>query len=211
MNVIIGAAGFAKEVDFLLRYKSPAYKTSYFVASDKSLASIHKTPIITDEELLEIDAKNTEEILAYIAIGNPKLRNKIFNALSIANNIAFPNAIAKDAVLDSLGGRITIGLGNIICSKVVLTTDIVMGSQNHINLSCTIGHDSSIGDFCTLSPGVHVSGNVHIGSHVFVGTGAVVLEQINICSNVVIGAGAVVTKHIEEPGTYVGIPAKKLN
>jgi serine acetyltransferase len=58
---------------------------------------------------------------------------------------------------------------------------------------------------------VNISGNVTMGSGVFVGTGAVVLERLSICDNAIIGAGAVVTKSILEPGVYVGVPAKKLN
>ena len=48
-----------------------------------------------------------------------------------------------------------------------------------------------------------------IGNNVSIGSNATILP-VNICSSVVIGAGAVVTKDINEPGTYVGNPAKKL-
>lgn len=48
-----------------------------------------------------------------------------------------------------------------------------------------------------------------IGDNVSIGSNATILP-VNICSNVVIGAGAVVTKNINEPGTYVGNPAKKI-
>ena len=43
-----------------------------------------------------------------------------------------------------------------------------------------------------------------------VGTGAQILQGLTICDDTIIGAGAVVTKDILEPGTYVGIPAKKI-
>ena len=35
-------------------------------------------------------------------------------------------------------------------------------------------------------------------------------NNIKIGTDVVIGAGAVVVKDIEAPGTYVGVPARKL-
>ena len=48
-----------------------------------------------------------------------------------------------------------------------------------------------------------------IGNNVSIGSNATLLP-VNICNNVVIGAGAVVTRNIEEPGVYVGNPAKKI-
>lgn len=46
-----------------------------------------------------------------------------------------------------------------------------------------------------------------IGDNVSIGSNATILP-VNICSGTVIGAGAVVTKDINEPGIYVGNPAK---
>ena len=48
-----------------------------------------------------------------------------------------------------------------------------------------------------------------IGNKVSIGSNATILP-VKICSNVVIGAGAVVTKDINEPGTYIGNPARKI-
>ena len=48
-----------------------------------------------------------------------------------------------------------------------------------------------------------------VGDNVSIGSNATILP-VNICNNVIIGAGAVVTKHIVEPGTYAGNPAKKI-
>jgi len=48
-----------------------------------------------------------------------------------------------------------------------------------------------------------------VGDRVSIGTGAIVLP-VRICGGTVIGAGAVVTKDIDEPGVYVGNPARLL-
>jgi acetyltransferase-like isoleucine patch superfamily enzyme len=48
-----------------------------------------------------------------------------------------------------------------------------------------------------------------IGNHVRIGTNATILP-VTICDGAVIGAGAVVTKDIDEPGIYVGNPARLL-
>jgi acetyltransferase-like isoleucine patch superfamily enzyme len=49
----------------------------------------------------------------------------------------------------------------------------------------------------------------NIGNNVSLGSGATILP-VNICDDAVIGAGAVVTKNIDEPGIYVGNPARLL-
>lgn len=48
-----------------------------------------------------------------------------------------------------------------------------------------------------------------IGDGVSIGTGATILP-VRICRGTVVGAGAVVTKDIDEPGIYVGNPARLL-
>lgn len=48
-----------------------------------------------------------------------------------------------------------------------------------------------------------------IDDNVLIGSNSTILP-VNICSNVVIGAGSVVVKNIDEPGTYIGNPARKI-
>jgi acetyltransferase-like isoleucine patch superfamily enzyme len=48
-----------------------------------------------------------------------------------------------------------------------------------------------------------------IEDNVSIGTNATILP-VRICSGTVVGAGAVVTSDIEEPGVYVGNPARRL-
>jgi serine acetyltransferase len=45
---------------------------------------------------------------------------------------------------------------------------------------------------------------------VYIGTNASIKEKISIHSLSTIGLNAGVVKHIEQPGTYVGTPAKKI-
>jgi len=210
MNVIFGASGFAKEVNFLLSDNDSSYSTDFYVGKDESIISLSGVDVISEKIFLDrINNISKREVLnVYIGIGSPFIRSKVYNTIGDVSN--YPNAVHKSVIFDKNPGGINIGIGNVICAVVVLTTSISIGNHNHINLGCTIGHDTSIGCFNTFSPGVHLSGNVSIGNNVFIGTGAVVLENTQIVDNVVIGAGSVVTKDIVESGTYVGIPAKKI-
>jgi len=107
---------------------------------------------------------------------------------------------------------IEIGEGTVICAGNILTTNITLGKHVQINLDCTIGHDVVMEDYATLAPGVHLSGYVHVGERVYMGTGAVIVNGIKgkpivIGKDAVIGAGTCVTKSIPPGETWVGVPA----
>lgn len=51
--------------------------------------------------------------------------------------------------------------------------------------------------------------STHIGDRVSIGSNATILP-VRICNDVVIGAGATVTRDIDQPGIYVGNPARFL-
>ena len=67
-----------------------------------------------------------------------------------------------------------------------------MGSHNHVSI------------------GAKICGRVTIGNMCLIGAGAVIIDKLSICDNVTIGAGAVVIRDIENAGTYVGNPLRKI-
>lgn len=72
-------------------------------------------------------------------------------------------------------------------------------------------HDCKIADYCHISVGAHVAGTVQIGTRTWIGAGATVINNVKICSDCMIGAGAVIVEDINERGTYVGVPAKRID
>src|SRR5205807_9396595 len=94
-------------------------------------------------------------------------------------------------------GFVGLATGTVICAGTILTTNVRIGQHVHINIGCTISHDVVIGNFSTLSPGVHVSGHVQIGHGVFIGTGANIINgssnnPLVIADAAVVAAGACV-------------------
>jgi predicted acyltransferase (DUF342 family) len=53
-------------------------------------------------------------------------------------------------------------------------------------------------------PGSIVSGNVHIGNKIYLGTNSSIKEKLTIIDDVSIGLNTGIVKSIDKSGTYVG-------
>jgi sugar O-acyltransferase (sialic acid O-acetyltransferase NeuD family) len=145
------------------------------------------------------------------AIGSPQLRQHLMEK---AAAMGFEFATVLHPRIEC-SRWVDIGAGTVICAGNMLTTNIVLGKHVQINMDCTIGHDVLMGDYATLAPGVHISGYVHLGKRVYVGTGAVFIHgaqdaPLVIGEDVVVGAGACVTRSVPAGLTVVGVPARPL-
>lgn len=74
-----------------------------------------------------------------------------------------------------------------------------------------IAHSSSLGQGSLMQPGSMIAGSTTVGSMCVLGMRANVIDKLNICDWVEIGAAALITKNIDQPGLYLGQPARKVN
>jgi len=208
---IYGAGGFGREIAWLVeayRERNLGYKTLCFVDDTPGIAGsvINNIPVATFEAV-----KQFKDVYFAIAQGNPKNRELLSNKVKEAGFFLATLIHPRTEMSNTVG----YGEGTVICAGNSLTVNITMGTSTQINLHCTIGHDVILGDYCTLSPGAHISGWVHIGNRVFIGTGAVIIngtkeEPLIIEDDVTIGAGSCVTKSLKAGKTYVGTPARSV-
>ena len=105
---------------------------------------------------------------------------------------------------------VEIGEGSFIGAYSILTTSITIGKHAILNRGNHIGHDCEIGDYFSAMPGAIVSGNVRIYDCVYMGNNSSIKEKLSIHSLSKIGMNAAVVKSIEDNGTYVGVPVKKI-
>lgn len=107
---------------------------------------------------------------------------------------------------------VVVGDGTIICAGTVITTNVVVGRHVQVNIGCTVSHDVRIDDFATLSPGVHIAGNVWIQRDVFLGIGVSIINgaagnPLVIGEGAVVAAGACVTNSVNRNALVAGVPA----
>ena len=141
-----------------------------------------------------------------VAIGNTDVRADFMSRLS-ALQASFATIISPDAVV---ARDVVLGEGTVVMPGTVINTGARIGVGVIINTASSVDHDCTVGDFCHVSVGSHLCGKVTVGDRVWVGTGATVINRIAICADCMIGAGAVVVRNINESGTYIGVPAKKV-
>lgn len=203
--LIVGAGGLGKELVDLIRAIGE-YEIAGFLDDDpeKQNTMVNQVPVLgTAMQLAQY--KGVKNLA--IAIAKPELKRKIVQAAENAG-FSFPNLIHPTV---SLGSHVSLGKGNILCANTVISTEVTLHDFVTVNPQCGIGHESTLHSFSTLYWGVHIGGNVTMGEGCELGTHACVIQGLSIADDIVLGAGAVAVKNISEQGTYVGVPARKMD
>ncbi|WP_420123067.1 NeuD/PglB/VioB family sugar acetyltransferase [Nakamurella sp.] len=89
-----------------------------------------------------------------------------------------------------------------------VTTNVRLGRHVHLNQNCTVGHDTTLGDFVSINPLAAVSGYCELADGVMVGTTAAVLPRLRIGQDARIGAGACVVHDVPARAVAKGVPAR---
>jgi len=201
--IIIGASGHGKVVaDIAIKINK--WQSIAFLDDDESIKTSMGFQVIgktANAFTYEDDAD------FFVAIGNNGTREKVQEKLE-EDGMSVVKLIHPSA---AIGTDVEIGIGTAVMAGVVINSSSRIGKGCIINTSASLDHDNVIEDYVHISPGVRTAGGVSIGRGTWLGIGSVVSNNVNICSKCKVGAGAVVVKDITEPGTYVGIPVRRLD
>lgn len=195
--IIIGASGHGKVVaDCAVRN---GYNHIIFLDDNESVTHCGRYKVVGRSK--EVEKLGGDVI---VAIGNADCRKRIQISISEERlvTLVHPEAVVGDDV--------EIGAGSIVMAGAVINSGSRIGKGVIVNTSSSIDHDCMIGDFVHVAVGAHLAGSVSVGDNSWIGAGAIINNNLYICSSCMIGAGAVVVKDIEEEGTYVGVPAKRI-
>ena len=207
---IVGSGGLAKEVyNLLMEHRVFSQESSKTIKFDfKGYLDEDYNKCSESKNIYHLSSTKLSQIngIVYIAIGDPKTKQRLRRALCTGHFLYLNCSWNKSNKKDQL----KIGVGSIIFPNVIFTANNKVGEFTTIYPNCTICHDTTIGDYCNITPGVNIAGRCKIGNRVYLGIGSSISNDVNICDDVIIGAGAVVVDSIKEPGTYVGVPARKI-
>lgn len=204
--VIYGCGGFGREVLQVLHAINavqPTWRCLGFLVDPgfETDTPVHGLRVASRPEALNC----APETAVTVGIGNPLAREAVVGRLIKFGLTNFATLVHPRAWV---GNFVQLGEGTIVCAGSLLTTDIRIGAHVHLNIATTVGHDTRIGDFSTISPGVNISGKVTLGQRVEIGSAASIIPGVEIGADATIGAGAAVVKSIPAGCTAVGVPAK---
>lgn len=204
--VIIGAGGHAKVIADIIKKSGDIV---YGFLDD----NIEKNTIIIEYPESRVIGKIRDcekiqsedfEVKFIIGIGNNKLRKEISKQYKLNYYTAIHPSVA-------IGLDVFIGEGTVAMANSCINTSVKIGKHCIINTGSIIEHDNVLEDYVHISPNATLGGTVKIGEYTHIGISATVKNNIEICKDCIIGAGAVVVKDIKEKGTYIGVPARRMD
>lgn len=197
--VIIGAGGHGKVVADIAKLNN--YTSISFLDDAPGAAECGGYPVAGQVK----DAARYSDCEFAVAIGNAAVRREkqeLVASLGIrAAVLIHPAAvIAEDSV---------IGEGTVVMAGAVINPGAVVGKGCIVNTCASVDHDCVLADYVHIAVGAHLAGNVAVGEGTWIGAGAVVSNNVAVAGGCTVGAGAVVVRDLTEPGTYIGVPARK--
>lgn len=200
--LIIGASGHGKVVADIAM-KMNKWSEISFLDDNESLDSVMGCKVLGGTELV---LRFIDEYDVFVGIGNNQIRKKIQDML-ILNNVQLPILVHPTAIIAT---QVKIGQGTVIMAGTVINSCTEIGVGTIINTGVTIDHDNIIEEYVHISPGAHLAGNVRVGKESWLGIGSLISNNITLVENCNIGAGAVVIKNIDQKGTYIGVPVRRI-
>lgn len=207
---IYGAGGFGREIFCLLKRINEEVEHTWNIIGffDDGVPAGESNEY--GKVLGNIDTLNGWEspLSVIFSIGSPKVVNLLYDKVNNPN-IDFPNICSPDLLfLDK--SNVRMGIGNVFCSRCLVSCNVEIGNFNTFNGYIAIGHDTTIGNFNSVMPAVKISGGVRIGNRNFLGVNSVILQYKEIGNDTTIGASSVVLRNTKDGFTYVGNPARKI-
>lgn len=204
--VLIGGGGHCKSCIEVIEQEGVFEIAGILEQAEKRNETVLGYPVIGNDEDIKFMAARYKNL--FITLGHMKLpdrRTALFEKAKYAGG-HLPVIVSPRA---SVSRYAELAEGTIVMDHAVVRADTRVGQNSIVNTAAIIEHDVRVGDHCHVSTGCIINGGCRIGRQVFLGSGCVLKESVRVCDCVILGAGAVVTKDLDEPGTYMGVPARK--
>jgi sugar O-acyltransferase (sialic acid O-acetyltransferase NeuD family) len=168
------------------------------------LSHVLKWPVVGKFKDLQAVVQPSDQVFAAVGDNAARLalhRGLITQGLNIPV-LKHPTSVVSDDT--------QLGSGSVVMPLVAINLSAVIGEAVILNTSCSVDHDNIIEDGVHISPGVHLAGNVSVGSCSWIGIGSSIREGITIGPDCMIGAGSVVVRDVPPASKVAGNPARAM-
>ncbi len=200
---ILGAGGHGKVVADAAQCQGNWDEIFFIDDRYPSLASVMGVEVMAQTANIKQFANDHSE--AIVAIGDNEIRQRL-QEYAITQGFSITTVIHPRAVIAQSA---KIGKGSVVFANAVVNSDAIIGQGVIINTGAIIEHDCDINDWTHICPKVGCAGGAQIGSHVWIGIGANVIQNVKIGNYARVGAGSVVLKEVNQHQQVVGVPAKE--
>jgi sugar O-acyltransferase (sialic acid O-acetyltransferase NeuD family) len=139
-----------------------------------------------------------------VAIGDGPVRRRIATELEARGLTA---AVLVHPTV-TIGSRVRIGGGSMICALTSVSTNIDIGRHVLLNVNSSVGHDAVLDDYATVGPQCAVTGGVRIGTAATLGSRCAILPRLTVGAGAMVPAGSVVVRDVP-PGATWGLPTRR--
>ncbi|MCU0848893.1 MAG: NeuD/PglB/VioB family sugar acetyltransferase [Spirochaetes bacterium] len=194
--IIFGCGGHSRSVADVLIDSRRGVDITFIDGNAEAGETIFGFPVLKEIELKSLD-------MVFIAIGDNQKRKAEFERLSDLNIISIISGKSH------LGKNSAIGRGCFIGNYSHIGPSSSIGDDTVINNGAVVDHEVEVGPHCHIGPNATISGRSRLGSCVFIGVGATVIDGITICDNAMVGMESTVIMNIVASGIYTDSPAVK--
>lgn len=204
---IVGAGGFGREAVWTVERinkaaQQPLWNVIGFADDDPAKASgnFEGYPLLGSVRTASHDHPGAS---VFIAIGDNAIRRRIYAEL---RGHDFPALIDPTA---QVSPTTEFKHGTYIAVEAVVSVGTEVGKFVIVNARAGIGHDSVVGDFANIAPGVSLSGHTTIGCDVYMGANSCTAPGRTVGDGAVVACGTPVLADVA-PGTTLnpfGAPA----
>lgn len=196
---IVGAGGFGREAVWTLErinasQQQPIWNIIGFADDDpaKSSGNFEGYPLLGS---VETASKDHPGASVFIAIGDNAIRRKVYRQL---RGHDFPALIDPSA---QVSPTTEFKHGTFIACEAVVSVGTEIGKFVIINARAGVGHDSTVGDFSNIAPGVSLSGHTTIGEDVMMGTNSCTAPGMTVGDGATVVCGTPVLKNVAAGAT----------
>jgi sugar O-acyltransferase (sialic acid O-acetyltransferase NeuD family) len=195
--VVLGCGGHSRSVADVLLANDASERIIFLDENARENERLFGFPVVGTLDLAPFER-------IFLALGDNQRRARAYDGIDLRKLVTIVSPSAY------VSATATVGAGCFLAHGAHVGPFSRVGDDTIVNTGAVLDHEVDVGKHCHVGPNATVSGRTVIGDRVFVGVGATVVDGMKICDDVTIGAGGVVVDHIREPGTYVGVPARRL-